>query len=297
MLKKHCQDSLEKNKTDLSKTWKATRSTVNVGRKSKSTPCSLKHTGALLINPVKIAGIFNVLITNKRKKTPSTYLKNKILKFSYFYPTTPDEIIKIIKCFSNNKWSGSNSLLTSVLMNCVDVLSVAIYCLVNRSFTTREFPKICKSYPVIEKKVICLIELIRNYRPILLLFTYNKIFEKSVYKRGYLFLEENNSIFKRHLGFRSCYSFNHTILNFIENIEKYIDNDNYVCNVFIDFEKAFDIADCQILLQKLNHYGIRVLAYKWFRLYLSHQQQFDFISGIFSELMLYADVEYLKDLH
>ena len=51
------------------------------------------------------------------------YLNNKILKSFYFYPTTPDEIIKIIKSFSNNKSSGPNSLpkpiLKNVLMSCL----------------------------------------------------------------------------------------------------------------------------------------------------------------------------------
>ena len=53
-------------------------------------------------------------------------------------------------------------------------------------------------------------------------------------------LEENNLIFKRQFGFRSGYSSNHTIVNLVESIEKYIDNDNYVCSVFIDLGKAFD---------------------------------------------------------
>ena len=81
--------------------------------KSKRTPCSLKHKGVLLFNPVKIAETLNFFLTNigpnianrirKGRKSPMTYLNDKILKSSFFYPTTPDEIIKITKSFSNNK--------------------------------------------------------------------------------------------------------------------------------------------------------------------------------------------------
>ena len=115
-----------------------------MGRKSKRTPCSLKHNGALLFNPVKIGETFNFQLLDltlqkeflKEKTLPMTYLNNKILKSFSFYPTTPDEIIKIIKSFSDNKSSGPNSLATAILKNCADVLSFPISYLVNLSFTT-----------------------------------------------------------------------------------------------------------------------------------------------------------------
>ena len=62
--KNYYQDLFEKNKTDLSKTWEAIRFIVNVRRKSKRTPGSLKYNGALLFNPVKIAETFNFFFTN-----------------------------------------------------------------------------------------------------------------------------------------------------------------------------------------------------------------------------------------
>ena len=198
-LKKYYQDLFEKNKTDLSKTWEAIRSIVKAGRKSKRTPCSLKH-GVLLFNPVKIAETFNFFFTNierniakripKGRKWPMTYLNDKILKLKsfFFYLTTPDEIIKIIKSFSNNKSAGPNSLPTPILKNCADVLSFPISYLVNLSFTTREFPNLCKiakAIPLFKKgdPLDC-----SSYRPISLLSTFSKIFEKWVYKRVYSFL-------------------------------------------------------------------------------------------------------------
>ena len=86
-----------------------------------------------------------------------------------------------------------------------------------------------------------------NYRRISLPPTFSKIFEMLVYKRVYSFLEKS-LIFKRQCGIRSDYSSNHTIANLVESIKKYIDNDNYVCSVFIDLEEAFDTVDHKILL-------------------------------------------------
>ena len=149
-----------------------------MGRKSKRTPCSSKHSGVLLFNPGKKAETFNFFFfTNigpniakripKGKKSPMTYLNDKILKSFFFYSTTPDEIIKIIKSFSNNKSAGPNSLPTPILKNCADVLSFPISYLVNLSFTTGKFPNLCKIAKVIPlfKKVIPLIVLIIDLYP------------------------------------------------------------------------------------------------------------------------------------
>ena len=78
-----------------------------------------------------------------------TYLNDKILKSFFFYPTTPDKTIKIIKSFFNNKSAGPNSLPTPILKNCADVLSFPISYLVNLSFTIGEFPNLCKIAKVI----------------------------------------------------------------------------------------------------------------------------------------------------
>ena len=42
-----------------------------------------------------------------------------------------------------------------------------------------------------------------------------------------------------------------------ENIRKSLDNGNIGCGVFVDVQKVFDTAGHQILLAKLNYYGIR----------------------------------------
>ena len=127
-----------------------------------------------------------------------TYLNDKILKVKsfFFYLTTPDEIIKIIKSFSNNKSAGPNSLPTSILKNCADVLSFPISYLVNLSFTIGEFPNLCKIAQFFEK-VISLIVVIMDlypYSPHLVQYL------KFIYKGVYYFLAKNNLIFKRKSG-------------------------------------------------------------------------------------------------
>ena len=66
----------------------------------------------------------------------------------------------------------------------------------------------------------------------------------------------------------------HTIITLIENIEKAINNKLFVCGIFIDLQKTFDIVDHNILPHKLHHYGIRDLANNCFSSYLSNRKQF-----------------------
>ena len=53
----------------------------------------------------------------------------------------------------------------------------------------------------------------------------------------------------------------HVLMNITENIRKALDDGDIACGVFVDLQKSFDIVDHQILLAKLNHYGITISMY------------------------------------
>ena len=85
-------------------------------------------------------------------------------------------------------------------------------------------------------------------------------------------------------GFRQQYSTCHILINITENIRKALDDGNIGCRVFVDLQKAFDTVDHQILLAKLNHYGIRGVSNDWFKSYLSNCNQYVSINGYESGL-------------
>ena len=49
--------------------------------------------------------------------------------------------------------------------------------------------------------------------------------------------------------------------------------------MFVDLQKAFDTVDHDILLGKLEHYGLRGITNKWFETYLKDRQHFVSING------------------
>jgi len=64
------------------------------------------------------------------------------------------------------------------------------------------------------------------------------------------------------------------ILEMVDKITDAMDNKQFSIGVFVDLSKAFDILDHKILLNKLEHYGIRGVVLKWFESYLSNRVQF-----------------------
>ena len=190
----------------------------------------------------------------------------------------------IINSLDNGKASGPYSIPTEFLKIIKQNICFPLKEIINMSFATGSYPdklKMAKVIPVYKNKGDQL--LVSNYRPISLLSNINKIFEKLVYSRLYSFLNLHNCIYELQFGFRTNHSTNHALFSLTEEIRKALDSNNFACGIFIDLQKAFDTVDHQILLRKLEHYGIRGIANDWFKSYLLNRQQFVSINGFDSK--------------
>ena len=74
-------------------------------------------------------------------------------------------------------------------------------------------------------------------------------------------------------------STDHALVSLTENIKYSLDNNRFGCGILIDLQKAFDTVNHNILLSKLEHYGIRGTALNWFQSYLSERKQFVLVNG------------------
>ena len=163
-------------------------------------------------------------------------------------------------------------------------ISLQLADLFNLSFSSGSFPSILKTATVVpvfkkDSKLDCC-----NYRPISHLSNVEKILEKLMYKRVYNFLTENNIIYDLKFVFRQKYFASYALINLTENIRQALDEGYIGCGIFVDLQKAFDTVDHEILLSKLDYYGIRGISNNWFKSYLSNRKQFVPINGYDSGL-------------
>jgi hypothetical protein len=70
----------------------------------------------------------------------------------------------------------------------------------------------------------------------------------------------------------------------IDNIYQNLDNHEFTVGIYLDLQKAFYTVNHDILLYKLNNYGIRGVTHKWFRSYLTNRKQFTTLAGACSEI-------------
>ena len=112
-----------------------------------------------------------------------------------------------------------------------------------------------------------------NYRPIPTLPSISKILEKIMYIRLFDFVTKNEIVSPRQYGFRPNRSTYMAINDLYCKIADDLDNKHHILGIFLDLSKAFDTLNHDILLHKLNIYGIRGLANSWIQNNLSNRKQ------------------------
>ena len=284
------------HKNNLGKTWQGIKQIINMKTKNSDYPSCIIHEGKTITDPTEIANKFNNFYTTiaddileKRKyngnKSFTDFLRNPMAISMAVYECDETEVKNLILSLHPRKASGPNSIPTDILRLLAEDISKPLTYLFNLSFTSGTYPsmlKIANAIPIFKKDSKLIVS---NYRPISLLSNINKILEKLMFKRVYEFLENNKCIYKLQFGFRTKHSTNHTLVNITETIREALDSKRIAGGVFVDLQKAFDTVNHEILLQKLNHYGIRGIVNDWFVSYLSDRTQYVSLLGYQSTVL------------
>ena len=212
----------------------------------------------------------------------TSYLNNRVQNSIFLNPATPCEVQKILSNLKNTA-GGWDKITKMLIVNILDHILIPLTHIIHLSISTGMFPselKIAKIKPLFKAENK---HLYTNYRPISLLPTISKIFEKIIYSRLINFFEANKILYSKQFGFRSSHSTELALQLFIHELSKAQADRLNMIGIFLDFSKAFDTVNFNILLTKLYHYGIRGTALKLIESYLRERKQFICYQNVISE--------------
>ena len=290
------KESFNSKTHNMKKMWKELSSLLYTNRKNKNN--SSNSISKLIVNKKELTNnkeIANAL--NKHFTTIGKNLTDKVVPQSnnffknymtilvnnslFLRSTNTEEVTKEINQLKNK---ATLDFRVPLLKHVKQELADGLIIIINKSFQEGCFPELLKIAKVIpihkgEEKTDP-----TNYRPISLLSVFDKMLETIMLNRLLNFLNKNDIQYEYQFGFRENPSTTHALTEVIDYIYKSLDEGNYVFGIYVDLKKAFDTVKHHILLQKLEHYGIRGVVLDWFDSYLSKRKQFVVTNDIQSDI-------------
>ena len=270
-------------KDDVKRSWKVVNE-IRCKNVTKTLPNSIDVNGKIVTDRRNIMSEFNkyfVSVASKLNETKYSclqskpdfkiFLKNRVKNNIEFCNITVSEIDDIIKNFNPNKCSDFSPRLLKLIMHS---LSPILKYLLNICMHCGIFPnqlKVAKVLPLYKSGDT---NDVSNYRPISILPIFSKLFEKLLCSRLKNFFDVNHVINNDQYGFRAQHSTSHALHSAVSSISQALKSKNKCLGIFIDFQKAFDTVNHQILLEKLDHYGIRGRALCLLNDYLTNRTQY-----------------------
>ena len=281
----------EKYKNNVKKTWDGINLALNQTKNKKTLPGVIYDSNNKPVRESKnkaksFAKYFENVPSATIKKIPRNtrhfkeFMKSIKPNSNYFNMDncTVDEVKKHIMQLKSSSSPGPLKIPNQFLKLIGEELAYPLHIAINKSMSAGYFPsilKIGKQTPVHKAGE----HHVSNFRPITVCNSFAKILEKVVRDRLNKFVENNKLINNYQFGFRKAHSTAHATINLLETALEGLDNNLKTGGVYLDISKAFDTVNHDILIAKLEHYGIRKNELMWFQSYLSNRVQYVEVEG------------------
>ena len=287
-------------KSDIKNTWATIREIINKKVNKPVVPDYMTINNKEIDNKYEIVNEFNKYFTNigptlaqsihaPENKHYSDFLKTPITNNFNFSNVTEATVSKIIDSIKSKSSTGYDKLSSILIKKIKSPLIKPLVFLINQSLNSGVFPealKVAQILPIYKKDNE---HQISNYRPISLLPILSKIFEKVIFKQLHTFFKDNNVYYNSQYGFRESHSTEHAVIELTDRIIMQLDSKNSPLAIYMDLSKAFDTINHEILIKKLEYYGIRHTALDLLKNYLTNRKQFveiDNIKSNFSDISI-----------
>ena len=218
----------------------------------------------------------------------SDYLNNPTPHRFTFSTINESYILSIINKLKNKNSSGNDEISNKLLKAIGNELSKPLTIIINKCLLTGIFPdllKIAKVKPLFKCGDTAQLN---NYRPISLLPTISKVFERVIYSQLYAYFNDNNLMSEQQYGFRAQHSIELASVKLVDPIIKQMDN-RYKTKtpvaIFCDLSKAFDCLNFDIFLSELEYYGVDGTPLALIKSYLNNRYQYVQFENCKSDLL------------
>ena len=177
----------------------------------------------------------------------------------------------------------SGVIPVQVLQSNVNICCPVITRCINGALQKCEFPSELKLADIVPIHKKAETTLKSNYRPISLLPTVSKLFEKIMFAQINAFFQDK--FFAILCGFRKGHSTQHALLNLLQNWQSYLDKGEIVGTLLMDLSKAYDCIPHDLLIAKLEAYGFSFNSLQLVCSYLKGRKHRVKIGNIFSTFL------------
>ena len=183
-------------------------------------------------------------------------------------------IDNVINKLKNNSSCGYDKISNKHIKYARSVLIKPLNLLINQCLHTGVYPSQLKKSRVKPLFKSGDKSLFSNYRPISLLPSLSKIFERVFFYQLLAYFTNNNILCLNQFGFRPGYSIELASLRLVDHLITEMDRNRVPTNIYIDLSRAFDTLNHSILLEKLEYYGIADNSLSLLHNYLTDRCQY-----------------------
>lgn len=236
---------------------------------------------------VNVADVIINSIGNSDNLNPAVFL-NKVPKpVSSFFLSAVDEsdVREAILSLKNSSCFDYYGLNSKLLKVAIEPIVKPLSILFNKCIEDSIWPdcfKVTRVLPLHKKGDNNILD---NFRPIAIVPVISKVFEILLKDKLLQYFESKSILSPCQFGFRNGRSTVGALLAVLENIVEGLDCGMNIHATLCDLSKAFDCVDVNVLLFKLEYYGIRSKELNLFRSYLSDRMQYVSIGDSDSEIL------------